>query len=118
MFLEHGASYRQIACVAGMSERSVARRIRRIVVRLRNWSYVVLAMQKGLAAFDIAAARLHFVGGLSQREVAIRLGCGRPAVSMALARVRAATGLKTRTRAGIGTGSAGGQEESSREMCA
>jgi transposase len=101
MHLEHGATYRQIAKVAGVNEVTVARRIRRIVKRLDNWKYVCLAREKGMDKFERAVAREYLVRGLGKHEIALRLRCGKERVAKALSRVEAVTGCSIRRKANI-----------------
>lgn len=93
MHLEKGVTFRDIAYVVGLDEKTVARRIRRLVWRLRMWRCVRLA-DAGLDASDMAMARSYVVRGLSLRHAAAAHGTNKHAVRKALTRVEAATGCR------------------------
>jgi transposase len=98
MYMEQGATYRQISQVAGVNEVTVARRIQRIIKQLRNWQYVRLAKEKGMDDFERAVAKEYLVRGLRKHEIASRFRCGKGRVAKALNRLEAMTGCKIRRK--------------------
>jgi hypothetical protein len=94
MYLERGASFREIGCVAGVSEKAAARRIRRLIGRLRTWRCVRMAGFTSGDPSEMAMARGYVVTGLTLRELAQAHGCCKGKVAMVLSRVEAATGVR------------------------
>jgi hypothetical protein len=93
LHLEKGTTFRDIASLAGLRERTVARRIRRLMWRLRTWRCIRLA-GGGLDAVEMALARCYVIKGLSIGRVAAAHGMTTHAVAGVLAKVEAVTGCK------------------------
>ena len=71
MYLDNGASFRQMAAVAGVNEVTIARRIHQLVKRLLDGEYILcLRHQNRLGSFALAVAQDYFLAGLSQRRIA------------------------------------------------
>ena len=75
MYLENGNSVRQIARLIGVSEVSIARRIRKMTRLLMEGQYMsCLRERKRLSATELSIAKDYFLMGLSIRGVAARRG--------------------------------------------
>ena len=71
MYIEHGNSIRQIARIRGVTETSVARRIRAITKRLTDGPYIDCLRNRGkLTSRQLAIAKDYFLTGLSMRRIA------------------------------------------------
>ncbi len=71
MHFENGSSFRQIARLIGVSETSVARRIRRISSRLLDGQYITcLRNRDKLTTRQMSVAKDYFLRGLSQSKIA------------------------------------------------
>lgn len=73
MYFEKGSSFAQMAHVAGVSETSIARKIRRLTAKLLEGEYV-RCLRRGirLSRLERAIAKDYFVDGLSQRAIATK----------------------------------------------
>ncbi len=70
MYLEHGNSLRQIAELAGLQTSTVARRIRRIVERLHDETFLLCLKQRdSFSELELAIVKDYFVLGLSARRI-------------------------------------------------
>ena len=70
MYLEHGNSFRQIACLAGVAPCTVGRRIRRIVRRLEDETYpLCLAGRDDFTGREMALIKDYFVRGLMMTRI-------------------------------------------------
>ena len=73
MYIEHGNSIRQIARIRGVSEASVARRIRSITKRLTDGPYIdCLRNRDKLTGCQFAVAKDYYLLGLSMRRIAAK----------------------------------------------
>ena len=73
MYLEKGSKVPEIAQLVGISEVTVARRIKRLVKRLLDGRYVAcLRNQDKLSRFERTIAREYFIDGLSVRKIALK----------------------------------------------
>jgi predicted DNA-binding protein YlxM (UPF0122 family) len=73
MYIEHGNSIRQIARIRGVTETSVARRIRAISKRLTDGPYIVcLRNRDKLTGRQFAIAKDYYLMGLSMRQIAAK----------------------------------------------
>ncbi len=73
MYLENGNSVRQIARLIGVSEISIARRIRKMTRLLMQGQYIsCLRGRKRLSATELSIAKEYFLMGLSIRGIAAR----------------------------------------------
>ena len=71
MYLEGGSSFAQIAQLTGLRRSSVARRIRRIMERLHDETYLTCVRQRSrFTEQELEIIRDHFVRGLSVRQIA------------------------------------------------
>jgi len=71
MYIQHGNSIRQIARIRGVSETSIARRIRAISKRLVDGPYInCLRCREKLTSRQLAIAKDYFLIGLSIRRIA------------------------------------------------
>jgi hypothetical protein len=93
LHLEKGTTFRDIACLTGLNERAVSRRIRRLMWRLRTWRCIRLTAG-GLNATEMAMARSYVIRGLSIRSVAQAHGADWLTVARSLAKVEAVTGCR------------------------
>jgi hypothetical protein len=70
MYLESGSSMGQIARLTGLRRSTIARRIRKIIARLCDETYVVCLRQRGqFSEHELAIIKDHFVRGLSVRLI-------------------------------------------------
>jgi len=73
MYIEHAVSIRQIARIRGVSEASVARRIRAITKRLTDGPYIdCLRNRDKLNGRQLAVAKDYYLMGLSMRQIAAK----------------------------------------------
>ena len=73
MYLSNSNSFRQMARLAGVSEASIARRIRKVTKRLTDGKYITcLRSRDKLTSAEMAVAKDCFLLGLSQRKIAIK----------------------------------------------
>ena len=73
MYIRHGNSIRQIARVRGVSETSIARRIRAISKRLVEGPYInCLRCREKLTSRQLAIAKDYYLMGLSIRRIAAK----------------------------------------------
>lgn len=73
MYIEHGNSIRQIARIRGVSETSVARKIRAITKRLTDGPYInCLRNRNKLTGRQLAIAKDYYLMGLSMRQIAAK----------------------------------------------
>lgn len=76
MYLENGASFRQLAKLTGISETTVARRIRRLTNRLIDGAYIACLRNRDmLNEMEMAVAKDYFLYGLSMRKIALSRRC-------------------------------------------
>lgn len=73
MYIEHGNSFRQIARVRGVTETSIARRIRAIAKRLTDGPYIdCLRNRDKLTSCQLSIAKDYYLMGLSMRRIAAK----------------------------------------------
>ena len=73
MYIQHGNSIRQIARIRGVSETSIARRIRTISKRLVDGPYIdCLRCREKLTYRQLAIAKDYYLVGLSIRRIATK----------------------------------------------
>jgi DNA-binding transcriptional ArsR family regulator len=71
MYLESGSSVCQIARLTGLRRSTVSRRIRKVIARLCDETYLVCVRQRGrFAERELTLIKDHFVRGLSARGIA------------------------------------------------
>jgi predicted DNA-binding protein YlxM (UPF0122 family) len=71
MYIRHGNSIRQIARIRGVSETSIARRIRVVSKRLTDGPYIeCLRNRDKLTSRQLAIAKDYYLKGLSMRQIA------------------------------------------------
>ena len=85
LYLQHGVSFRQLSALCGASERTMARRLKRLIGRLLGGEYITFVrnrQQFSPRQLDVAYDR--YLLGLSYRAIAakrcIGVGCVRGAV--------------------------------------
>ena len=73
MYLSNSNSFRQMARLAGVSEVSIARRIRKITKRLIDGEYITcLRNRDKLTRGEMAVAKDYYLLGLSQRRISLK----------------------------------------------
>jgi predicted DNA-binding protein YlxM (UPF0122 family) len=73
MYLENGNSFRQIACLVGVSETSIARRIHKLTKRLIDGEYITcLRNRNRFTRSEMAIAKDYFLTGLSMKKIAAK----------------------------------------------
>ena len=76
MYLDNGNTFRQMALLAGASEASIARRIRRVTKRLIDGEYITcLRNRDRFTRGEMAVAKDYFLLGLSIRKIAAKRQC-------------------------------------------
>ena len=93
MYLDNGNSFGQIAKIAGVSESSISRRIRRLTKRLIDNEYIMC--RKYRQYFDreeMAVAKDYFVRGRSQQSIAESRGVSVYRVRKIITRIRSFSG--------------------------
>ena len=76
MHLSNSNSSRQMARLAGVSEASIARRIRKVTKQLTDSKYITcLRNRDKLTSAEMAVAKDYFLLGLSQGKIAIKRNC-------------------------------------------
>ncbi len=75
MYVEAGSSFRQMACLAGVNEVTVARRIRSTTRRLVNGQYLnCLRHREKLTAIELDIAKDYYLKALPMRSISARRG--------------------------------------------
>ncbi|MHC4557813.1 MAG: helix-turn-helix domain-containing protein [Planctomycetota bacterium] len=73
MYIENGNSFRQIARLLGVSETSIARKIRRLTKRLISGEYISCLRNRGkFNKYQIDIAKDYFLTGLSIKNIAAK----------------------------------------------
>jgi len=73
MYIEHGNSFRQIARIRGVTETSIARRIRAIAKRLTDGPYIdCLRSRDKLTSCQLDIAKDYYLLGMSMRRIAAK----------------------------------------------
>ena len=73
MYLDNGASFRQMARLAGVSEANIARRIRKMTRRLIEGRYIdCLSHRDKLSRDELDIAKDYFLAGWSMEDIAGR----------------------------------------------
>ncbi len=73
MYLKNGSTFRQMARLAGTNEATVARRINKLVSRLVNAEYIICLRNRNIFdRIEISIARDFFIGGISQKKIALK----------------------------------------------
>ena len=76
MYLDNGNTFRQMALLAGTSEASIARRVRRVTRRLIDGEYITCIRNRDrFTKGEIAVAKDYFLLGLSIRKIAAKRQC-------------------------------------------
>jgi hypothetical protein len=89
LYLESGSSLSQMARLTGMQVSSMARRVRRIIERLCDETYILcLDHSAGFSALELAIVKDHFVRGLSLRRISRNRNLGYYRVRRAAAKAR------------------------------
>ncbi len=106
LYLESGSSLSQMARLTGLQVSSIGRRVRRIIERLCDETYIVcLDHSRQFSALELAIIKDHFVRGLSLRRISANRNVAYYSVRMAAAKARRLAarhdcGLKKGTREG------------------
>jgi len=88
MYLENGASFRQMAAIAEVNEVTIARRIHKLVKRLVDGGYITcLRNREQLSRVELEVARDYLLAGLSQRSIAAKRMCSVYRVRMILKKI-------------------------------
>jgi predicted DNA-binding protein YlxM (UPF0122 family) len=70
MYLEKGNSFRQIAVLAGIDERNISRRIRKLTKRLIEGEFITCVQNSDkFTANELAVAKRYFLTGMSIRKI-------------------------------------------------
>jgi DNA-directed RNA polymerase specialized sigma subunit len=70
MYLEKGNSFRQMAALAGIGERNISRRVRKLTKRLIEGEFITCVQNSDkFTANELAVAQQYFLTGLSIREI-------------------------------------------------
>ena len=70
MYLEKGNSFRQIAVLAGIDERNISRRVRKLTNRLIEGEFITCVQNSDrFTANELAVAKRYFLTGMSIREI-------------------------------------------------
>jgi predicted DNA-binding protein YlxM (UPF0122 family) len=73
MYLDNSNSYRQLARLAGVDDANIARRIKRIIKRLVDGTYLIcLRNSDKFTAAEVDIAKEFFLLGFSMRKIAAR----------------------------------------------
>jgi predicted DNA-binding protein YlxM (UPF0122 family) len=89
MYLDNGASIRQLAKLTGQSEARLSRRINNLIERLNSDAYIrCLQHTDKIEQFEMEFARAYFLRGLSMREIADENGCSYHSVRKAISRIK------------------------------
>jgi hypothetical protein len=73
MYLDKGNSFRQMACLAGVHERNIARRIYKLARLLIEGEYIYcLRNHKKFSTTELAVAKEYFLNGLSMEKIAAK----------------------------------------------
>ena len=71
MYLANGSSFGEMARFAGVSESTIARRVRKLTRRLLGGEYMMcLRRRRCLSSLEQAVAKDYFLEGRSQKEIA------------------------------------------------
>lgn len=93
MYIVNGNSFRQIARLRGVSETSVARKIRRMVRRLTEGEFLLCVRNRDkLSRRQMAIARDYFLTGLSMNQIAKKRNMSLYTVRKALFNIRTRIG--------------------------
>jgi predicted DNA-binding protein YlxM (UPF0122 family) len=89
MYIVNGNSFRQIACLRGVSETSVARRIHQIAKRLTDGDFLMCVRNRDkLSRRKMFIARDYFLTGLSIKDIAVKRSMSMYTVRKELADIR------------------------------
>jgi len=89
MYVQNGNSFRQIACIRGVSETSIARRIRTIVQRLTNSEYIRCVRNSDKLTVDqMGIAKDFFLMGQPMSKIARTRGTSVYVIRRALLDIR------------------------------
>ncbi len=84
-----GASFRQMACLGGVNEATVARKVGKIIKRLMSSTYITcLRNRQQLGEAAVAIGRDYLVGGMSHHDVAKKHEVSLYHVKKVLAKIR------------------------------
>lgn len=101
MYIEHGNSFRQIARIRGVTETSIARRIRAIAKRLTDGPYIDCLRNRGkLTSCQLDVAKDYYLLGLSMRQIATKRQWSYYRVRSAIIRIRSIVNAIQHRRAG------------------
>ena len=89
MYLSNSNSFRQMARLAGVSEASIARRIRKVKKRLIDGEYITcLRNRDKFTRTEMAVAKDYFLLGLSQRKISLKRNCSIYRIAKILTRIQ------------------------------
>lgn len=90
MYIENGNSFRQMARLAGVTEETIARRIRRMTERLMKEEYVTcLRKRDELGRDEMEIAKDYFLTGLSIKRIARKRSATYYSIRQTLKRIEA-----------------------------
>ncbi len=94
MYLSNSNSFRQMARLAGVSEVSIARRIRKITKRLIDGEYITcLRNRDKLTRGEMAVAKDYYLLGLSQRRISLKRNYSIYRIGKILTRIQQLTNI-------------------------
>ena len=94
MHLSNSNSFRQMARLAGVSEASIARRIRKVTKRLTDGKYITcLRNRDKLTRGEMAVAKDYFLLGLSQRKISLKRNYSVYRIGKILTRIQQLTNI-------------------------
>ena len=89
MYLDNGASIRQLAALTGMTETRLARRINNLIKRLGSSQYIrCLRQADKIETFEMDLAKRYFLWGLSMRQIARDKGCSYHSVRKTISKIK------------------------------
>jgi DNA-directed RNA polymerase specialized sigma subunit len=93
MYLKNGSTFRQMSRLAGVSEKTIARRIHKLIGRLLDGRYIGFVRKRGqLDLLEQGIARDYFMEGLSQKKIALKRGIGIYRVRKSLKKIKSIEG--------------------------
>ncbi len=94
MYLSNSNSFRQMARLAGVSEASIARRIRKVTKRLTDGKYITcLRNRDKLTRGEMAVAKDYYLLGLSQRKISLKRNYSIYRIGKILTRIQQLTNI-------------------------
>ena len=98
MFLESGASYRQMSRLLGINEATLARRIRTVTTRLVSGQYLdCLRHRRKLSSMELKVAKDYYLEGLPIKSVSLRRSWSFYRIAGTIGKIRRLLGEALRT---------------------